>query len=317
MRESPNRRAVIVGLFVFVGLIFLISGILMVGNLHEPFKKKMVIVSFFEDVNGLQTGNNIWLSGVKVGTVKEILFYSRSSVEVRMSVDVKAQGYIRKDAKVKLSTDGFIGNKIVVIYGGSEMVAAVQEGDTLEVEKSVSQVDMLKVLQESNKNLKSMTNDLRIISKRMVSGEGSMGKLLNDNSLYNNVNLAIQSIQQTSSNAQKFLLNLNRYAAQLNQEGTLANDLATDTVVFNSISGIVQQIKQIADTTLLIVTQLKAISSDSTTAIGMLMHDKAEGARLKLILKNLESSSKNLDIDLKAAQFSFLLRKGIKKQKQE
>ncbi|PZR35418.1 MAG: MCE family protein, partial [Azospira oryzae] len=34
MNESPNKRAVIVGLFVIVGLAFLLAGILMIGNLH-------------------------------------------------------------------------------------------------------------------------------------------------------------------------------------------------------------------------------------------------------------------------------------------
>ncbi|HRG79969.1 MAG TPA: MlaD family protein, partial [Cyclobacteriaceae bacterium] len=235
MRESPNRRAVIVGLFVFIGLIFLVSGVLMVGNLHETFKKKMTVTSFFDDVNGLQAGNNIWFSGVKVGTVKAIQFHSRNAVEVTMRIDVKTQEYIRQDAKVKISTDGLIGNKILVIYGGSGKVGQIQEGDTLEVEKSVSQEDMLKILQESNKNLNSITTDFKSISKKLDSGEGTMGKLLNDNSLYDNANKTIVSLQQTSAKGQQLLNNLNTYTAKLNQEGTLANDLVSDTVVFNSI----------------------------------------------------------------------------------
>ena len=313
MRESPNRRAVIVGLFVFIGLIFLVSGVLMVGNLHETFKKKMTVTSFFDDVNGLQAGNNIWFSGVKVGTVKAIQFHSRNAVEVTMRIDVKTQEYIRQDAKVKISTDGLIGNKILVIYGGSGKVGQIQEGDTLEVEKSVSQEDMLKILQESNKNLNSITTDFKSISKKLDSGEGTMGKLLNDNSLYDNANKTIVSLQQTSAKGQQLLNNLNTYTAKLNQEGTLANDLVSDTVVFNSIREFAQRLKQIADTTAVLVTQLKTISKDTTTSIGVLLHDKEEGARLKNTLKNLESSSKKLDEDLEAAQYSWPLKKGFKK----
>ncbi|MEP7170246.1 MAG: MlaD family protein, partial [Bacteroidota bacterium] len=119
MNETSNKRPVIVGIFVFIGLIFLVAGILMVGNLHETFKKKMKIVSLFDDVNGLQTGNNIWFSGVKIGTVSSLHFYGKSQVEVSMKIETKAQQYIRKDAKVKIGTDGLIGNKILVIYGGS------------------------------------------------------------------------------------------------------------------------------------------------------------------------------------------------------
>lgn len=313
MRESPNRRAVIVGLFVFIGLIFLVSGVLMVGNLHETFKKKMTVTSFFDDVNGLQAGNNIWFSGVKVGTVKAIQFHSRNAVEVTMRIDVKTQEYIRQDAKVKISTDGLIGNKILVIYGGSGKVGQIQEEDTLEVEKSVSQEDMLKILQESNKNINSITTDFKSISKKLDSGEGTMGKLLNDNSLYDNANKTILSLQQTSAKGQQLLSNLNTYTAKLNQEGTLANELVSDTVVFNSIKEFAQRLKQIADTTAVLVTQLKTISKDTTTSIGVLLHDKEEGARLKNTLKNLESSSKKLDEDLEAAQHSWPLKKGFKK----
>ncbi|MBK7652205.1 MAG: MCE family protein [Flammeovirgaceae bacterium] len=169
MRESPNRRAVMVGLFVMGGLIFLISGVLMVGNLHETFKSKVTIVTFFEDVNGLQAGNNIWFSGVKVGTIKEIRFHSRKAVEVTMRVDEKTQEYIKKDANVKLSTDGLIGNKILVIYGGSEKFGPIEDGDTLQVENAVSQEDMIKILHESNKNLMSITADFKTISKKLMS----------------------------------------------------------------------------------------------------------------------------------------------------
>jgi len=313
MRESPNRRAVFVGLFVLVGLIFLVSGILVVGNLRETFTKKISIVAFFDDVNGLQAGNNIWFSGVKVGTVKDIHFHSRSAVEVTMRVDVKTQEYIRQDAKVKISTDGLIGNKILVIFGGSEKFQQIQEGDTLAVEKAFSQEDMLKTLQESNKNLLSITTDFKTISKKAASGEGTVGKLLNDNTLYDNANNAIRSIQLMSSKGQQMLNNLNTYSAQLNKEGTLANDLVTDTIVFNSIREFSQRLKQIADTTAHLVTELKTISSDTTTSIGVLLHDQETGARLKQTLKNLESSSKKLDEDLEAAQYSWPLKKGIKK----
>ena len=317
MRESPNRRTVIVGLFVFVGLIFLVSGILMVGSLHETFTKKISVVAFFDDVNGLQVGNNIWFSGVKIGTVKDIHFYSRSAVEVTMRVDVKTQEYIRQDAKVKISTDGLIGNKILVIFGGTGKFEEIQEGDTLEVEKAFSQEDMLKILQESNKNLLSITTDFKSISKKAASGEGTVGKLLSDNSLYDNANNAIRSIQQMSTKGQQVLNNLNTYSAQLNKEGTLANDLVTDTVVFNSIREFSQRLKQIADTTAQLVTELKTISSDTTTSIGVLLHDKETGARLKETLKNLESSSKKLDEDLEAAQHSWPLKKGFKKMEKE
>ena len=92
----------------------------MVGNLRETFKNKLLVVAHFDEVNGLKKGNNIWFSGVKVGIVNSLTFYGKSQVEVSMNIATTVKQYIRKDAKVRISSDGLIGNKILVIYGGTE-----------------------------------------------------------------------------------------------------------------------------------------------------------------------------------------------------
>ncbi|MFT6883246.1 MAG: phospholipid/cholesterol/gamma-HCH transport system substrate-binding protein, partial [Marinoscillum sp.] len=143
MSESVSKRGVWVGLFVFLGLILLIVGVLMVGNIHGTFTRKMKVVAVFDDVNGLQKGNNVWFSGVKIGTVDEINFYQESMVVVLVNLELKSQEYIRKDAKIKISTDGLIGNKILVIYGGTSIAGEINVGDTLAVEKTFSSEDMI------------------------------------------------------------------------------------------------------------------------------------------------------------------------------
>jgi len=314
MNESPNKRAVIVGVFVFTGLIFLLAGVLIVGNLRETFNRKMELVSLFDDISGLQPGNNIWFSGVKIGTVSSLNFHGKSQVEVNMNVAISAQKYIRKDAKVKLSNDGLIGNKILVIYGGTEEFAQVQEGDTLEVEKTFTSEDMINTAQENNKNILAITNDVKAITKKLAAGEGSIGKLLDDSLMYTNINATIVSLQKASAKAQQMLASLADFSSKLNKEGTLANELTTDTLVFKSVKASVLQLQQMADTATVFIANLKQASANPNSAIGVLLHDKESGARLKETLKNLESSSVKLDEDLEAAQHNFLLRGYFKKQ---
>jgi phospholipid/cholesterol/gamma-HCH transport system substrate-binding protein len=308
MKESPNKRAVIVGLFVFLGFAFLIAGTLMVGNLHETFTNKMEIVTHFDDVGGLQKGNNVWFSGVKIGTVSSLEFHGQSQVEVHLKFDKKVQNYIRKDAKIKLSSDGLIGNKILVIYGGTEKFPEVEEGDTLGVEKTFTSEDMINTLQENNVNIKAITDDFKTISKTLAAGEGTIGKLLSDSSVYANINAATASLQSASEKADQLVGSLALFSSNLNKKGTLANELTTDTVIFNSVKATVVQLQQIADSATLIVTNLKLASSNPNSTIGVLLHDEESGTRLKETIKNLESSSVKLDEDLKAAQQSFLLR---------
>ncbi len=314
MNESSNKRQVIVGLFVFVGILFLIGGILMVGNLHETFKKKMNVISLFDDVNGLQPGNNVWFSGVKIGIVSNLKFHGKSQVEVIMKIETKAQQYIRKDAMVKISTDGLIGNKILVIYGGTSRAPEVQNGDTLGVEKTFSSEDMINTLQENNKNLLSITTDFKTITHNLANGEGTIGKFLNDNSVYENIDAATLSLQAASFKAQQLISSLNTFSTGLNKKGTLANELVSDTIVFNSIKTTVIHLQKMADTANLLVSDLKKAGNNPNTTIGVLLHDEESGKRMKQTIKNLESSTEKLNEDLEAAQHNFLLRRYFKKK---
>ena len=328
MNDSPNKRAVIVGIFVFVGMLFLVGGILMVGNLHETFKRKMQVMSFFDNVNGLQKGNNIWFSGVKIGTVSNLRFYGKSQVAVSLNIETKVQQYIRKDAKVKISTDGLIGNKILVIYGGTQGYDAVIEGDTLAVEAAISSEEMMNTLQENNKNLlvittgfkdittdfKDVSTNFKAISKKLTTTNGSIGKLLNDNALYDNINTTTVSLKKASAKAQELVGELSNFSSSLNKKGTLAHDLTTDTIVFNAIKSSILQLQNMADTANAFIADLKATASNPNSSIGVLLHDEQAGSYLKETLKSLESGSKKLDEDLEAVQHSFLLRRFFRKK---
>ncbi|MCD6091027.1 MAG: MCE family protein [Bacteroidales bacterium] len=314
MSKSQNKRTVVVGLFIILGLLFFMSGIFMVGNLHKVFNSKINLISNFEDVKGLQKGDNIWFSGVKIGTVNNVRIYGPSKVEVNMNIESKEQKFIHKDAKVKISTDGFIGNKILVIFGGTERYAEVQDGDTLVVEKTLSTEDIMNTLQKNNKNLQVITSNFKTISKNLIAGEGTIGKLLADNSLYTDIRTLTSSLKQASEKAQQTLNNLNVYSAGLNKEGTLANQLVSDTVVFNSFKYSMLRVQQIADTATVFIANLKQSISNPKSSVGLLLNDEETGTDLKETIKNLESSSKKLNEDLEALKHNFLFKKYFKNQ---
>lgn len=317
MNESPNKRAVMVGIFVLIGIIFLIAGILTIGNLHKTFSTKMNLVAVFDDVNGLQQGNNIWFSGVKIGTVKKVQFYGSSKVRVVMNIDEKSQQYIRKDAKVKVSTDGFIGNKILVIYGGSARTESVEDNDTLSVEKIASTEDMISTLQENNQNILAITKDFKSISKKMADGNGTIGKLLNDEAIYNNVAATSASLKNASDRAQALISSLSSFSAKLNKKDGLANELVSDTTMFRSLKKTIAELNRIADTTSAFIAELKTAAKNPKTPAGILLRDEQAGESLKTTLKNLESGSKKLDEDLEGLQHSFPMKRYFRKKAKE
>ena len=78
--EKQSKRAVIVGAFVFLALVIFVLGVMTLGGQKSLFNRGASIKAIFNEVNGLQPGNNVWYAGVKVGTVQEISFDKNGKV---------------------------------------------------------------------------------------------------------------------------------------------------------------------------------------------------------------------------------------------
>jgi len=206
---------------------------------------------------------------------------------------VIARQYIRKNAKIRIGSDGPIGNKILIIYGGSSKTRQIESGDTLDVEKTYSQEDMIHTLHENNVNLLSITSDLKTISKNLLTGEGTLGKPMGDNQVYDNIDAATTSLSVASAGAAKLFQSLHDFCAGLHAKGNLANELVNDTLLFNSLKAPAQQFRQIVDTANPIIINLQAADKDPKTPVGMLLHDKETATHFKELIKTLRAVLKN------------------------
>jgi phospholipid/cholesterol/gamma-HCH transport system substrate-binding protein len=324
---DSNKRMVTVGVFVLIAIIIFIAGVLTLGGQKKTFEKKSFLKAVFKDINGLQIGNNVWFSGVKIGTVKEISFTPNASVAVEMAVQTSAMQYIRKDARAKISSEGFIGNKIVVIFGGTMQSPPVTENDVLAVDNGLSTDEMIATLQQNNKNLLDITGNIKTITDRLMSGQGSAGKILSDNQLANDLQAAINGFKIASVKVQKITSDVSAFTSQLQSEGSLTNNLIHDTVLYNNLKATSQQIhlasatiKESSDDIKLITNNLQEVSKHLKTngsPAGVLLNDEQAGNNLKSTLENLQSGSKKLDDDLEALQHNFLLRGFFKRKAKE
>src|SRR4051812_13902098 len=114
--ESSKGSQITVGIFIFLGLLILLAGMLVLGGQRRMFEKTITLNATFSDVGGLLKGNNIWYAGVKIGTVKRIEIMSNGLANVQMKIDRSSNRYMTRSAKVKLGSDGLIGNKILIVY---------------------------------------------------------------------------------------------------------------------------------------------------------------------------------------------------------
>ena len=321
MRSTGNRRAVIVGIFVFLGVAIFIITVLTLGSQKKTFGNFVKVKSFFENVNGLQKGNNIWFSGIKVGTIQEINLIANSKVEVNMNIEEKSAQFIRKDARAKLSTDGLIGNKIIEIYGGTVQSPQIETGDVLANDTLLSTDAMMKTLSENNDNLLAITTNFKMISNKIAEGKGSIGKLLTSDELADNLNNTILTVKNASQNLERLSANVTAYTSRLNDQGTLANDLVTDTIVFSKLRTTVSSLQDVANKSKQVIDTLQTAGNilnkglqNKNAPAGMLLGDEKTAAGLKTTLENLQSASKKLDEDLEALQHNFLFRRFFKKK---
>src|ERR1700754_3841030 len=320
MSEVNTRKRLAVGIFISLGLAILLVTIFTIGGQHKTFVKMFHVHVIFDDVQGLQSGNNIWLSGMKVGTVGHISFYGNSQVEVVLNIEEKAQPHIRKDSKARISTDGLVGNKIVIIDGGSDSAPPISNNDHLNAEHLAGTQEMFATLQASGSNLLEITGNLKAISKKISDGQGTLGQLINDPAIADKMRSSIEHLRTASAGSEAMIANLEDFSERLRRSDGLANQLITDTTVFSRLKGAIVQLNLAADQASQFTSSLRTAGqnlNNKTSPVGVLLNDEDAAADLQRTLKNLRVSSKELSDDLEAVQHNFLLRGFFKKKNKE
>lgn len=324
MNATDNKRTITVGLFVLIGIVVFIAGVLFLGGQQKRFVKTVQIKAIFNDVGGLKVGNNVWFSGVKVGTVRRINFFGSSQVEVDMNIEEKSQPYIRKDALATISSDGLIGNKIVMIVGGSTRVDPVEDGDRLAIRAALSSDQLLETLQENNNNLLRITTDVKNIIGQIKQGKGVAGAVLTDSLLAYRFESMVNNLQAASGSAAKASGSLSTFAAKLNDKSSLPNQLVTDTAVYANIRLSSARLRQAAND----VTEVTADAKQTTdrlreqlnsknNLVGLLLNDPSVNNDLKGTLSNLNQGTKKLDENMEALQSNFLFRGYFRRKARE
>ncbi len=317
MQVTDIRRKTTVGIFIFLGLVIFVIGIFTMGSQKKVFVKSFSINVVFNDIQGLKTGNNVWFSGVKIGTIKKIKFYGTSQVQVFMSLEEEAHRYIHKDAKASISSDGLIGNKIIVISGGNPKFPFVEDGDQLQVNTSLSTDEIMNTLQVNNKNLVEITSDFKLLAQNLVDGKGTAGALLADQQIADNFKIIVSNLKATTASANQMARELDKFSSTLNTKNGLANRMLTDTALFAKLQSSVNELQKTATIAAKLTQNLNDASAklnNNDNAIGLLLNDAKTAEQVKATMKNLESSSKKLDENMEALQSNFLLRGFFKKK---
>lgn len=317
MSSTNNSRAAFVGFFIAIGLLILIVGIFTLGGQQKTFVKGLHITARFSDVSGLIKGNNVWFSGVKVGTIRKITFSGVHQVDVDFNIEESVQKYIHKNSGARISSEGFIGNKIIVIDGGTADAPVIQSGDLIKADKMLSTDDIMKTLQQNNQNLLTITGNFKKLSGDIINGKGLVGEMLTDSSLALKFRGIVQNLQSTTQSTQRMAAALGQFSGKINTKGGLADQLLTDTTVFSKLQTSANQLQAATSKAGAVADNLNTASNklnSSDNALGLLLNDQQTASQIKATVDNLQQGSVKLNDDLEAVQHNFLLKGFFKKR---
>ena len=317
--EKTDAQKIRLGLFIIIGSIFFLTAIYFVGNKQNMFGNTSILKAVFENVSGLQVGNNVRYAGIDIGTVKSIEMINDTTINVVMSIDDKMLTHIKKDAIATIGSDGLVGNMIVNIIPGKGNAQSVVEGDVLQSYGKASTDEMLKTLDVTNKNAALLTYDLLKITNEINQGKGTIGLLLKDSLMSKDLKETIYNLKETTHGTAESVANLNKMILSLNQEDNVIG-LLKDKDVAVKMKNIITNLEKSSAEIDKVVTNLNATVvniKDGKGALNYLSNDENLVKKIDSTMTNLNDASTKLNENLEALKHNFLFRGYFRKQVKE
>jgi phospholipid/cholesterol/gamma-HCH transport system substrate-binding protein len=314
--EKTASQKIRLGLFVIIGLTLFVLTIYFIGSKQQMFGKTETLTAVFNNVAGLQLGNNVRYSGINVGTVRGIEIVNDSTITVEMQIDKTILPHIKKNAVATIGSDGLVGSVIINIIPGKGEALPIQPGDIIKSNNRIRTDDMLSTLNVTNENAAQLTADLLKITNDINNGKGTIGVLLRDSAMANDLKATIHNLKITSEKTSKTMDNLNRQIAGLDNKDNVIGVLK-DTVVGNKIRHIVTNLDSSSQEITKVVANLNTTISnakDGKGAINYLSNNPKLVKQIDSTMTNINQASQKLNENLEALKSNFLFRAYFKKQ---
>ncbi|MGI8601209.1 MAG: MlaD family protein, partial [Chitinophagaceae bacterium] len=176
--KTTTSQKVKIGIFTLAGILILVIGIFLIGKKKNLFGDTFHIYGTFNNVGGLQVGNNIRFAGINVGTVEDISIISDTLIRVDMVLQSKIKPFLKSNSLASIGSDGLMGDKLITIVAGPDNKVLLSNGgkiltiNPLDFDKSIAK------LTNMASNAEIISAELAAITMQIRQGKGSMGRLL-------------------------------------------------------------------------------------------------------------------------------------------
>lgn len=186
------------GMFVAGGLALFVLTIFIIGKQKNLFNPVFKLTTTFYNVSGLQVGNNIRFSGINVGTVDNIAIINDSTVKVDMLIKKEIKPFIKSNSEVAIGSEGLIGDRLLIITQGGADANVVREGEELSSIEPVETDAIISSLQITAGNAEVVSEQLAEIMTKINTGEGTLGRLIQDTTIAKNLGQTIINLKKSS-----------------------------------------------------------------------------------------------------------------------
>ncbi|MBN1951874.1 MAG: MCE family protein [Bacteroidales bacterium] len=281
--QQKSKRDIRVGFFILVSFLLFLGAILILGGKRNMFSKNIKISTVFTNISGLRVGDNVRFTGIDVGTVSDIEILSDTAVKVVLSLEKDVAVFIKKDSRTTISTDGMMGNTLVLILPGSTESRSIVAGDRLVSQKALDLDDIMAELKSSGEKINMVADNLIAITDKIKDGEGIFGKLFTDTKLSG-------EIDRTSKNVEELSAIVNDMSLRLSRGEGIVGRILVDEGFADNLDVALANVKTITVNLQELTSQLR--NGEST--IGQLLADSTSAEGLSKMNTDLGEAVANL-----------------------
>jgi phospholipid/cholesterol/gamma-HCH transport system substrate-binding protein len=308
------------GIFVITGSALLLIAAYLIGNEQKMFSKTFTLTTVFENVGGLQIGNNVRYAGINAGTVREITMETDTSIRVFMRIDAALQSHIKKNALAMIGSDGLVGSMILNLVPGSGTAPPVKDGDEVQSFSRISTQDMLNTLNVTNENAALLTADLLEITQSLRRGSGILGRLLTDSVMAGNFQKSLHNLNITTQQSGSALTRLNQIISEMNYDESVWAVLMDNPEAGNQVRAVLSSLDSSAQDIKRVTARLDLLSANvanGSGSLGVVLQDSTAAKNIQLSLEHLESGLEKFDQNMEALKHNFLTRGYFRKQERK
>jgi len=248
-----------VGILIIIALAILSAIIVLVLGVESPFARRYTLYTFLPNTGGLRPDSPVLLEGVTAGTVTEYEFEPgdlEKGVRIKMRILKKYQDRIRTDSIAKLQSLGLLGDKYIEITQGTPNGRVLQESEVI---TGAPPIDLDALIAKGTHTFDSLSltvENIKALTQGMLNGEGTVGKLMRDDSLFRNLNETTRKLHEGQGTVASLLndaalyrelsttaANLRKISAKIDKGEGAAGKLISNKEVGDSIQSSISKLE--------------------------------------------------------------------------